>query len=154
MGKAATVVSEGLRAYADRRVFRSFNEAKEKDGKIKFKFLYLGDKTLTLEFTEQDRTLVVRNMLPSVPADMFADLQVFLERLFDTDLPAYRRIDRSSADVRFVKNGGNVSLVFQVKRDRHKYGVDKLINLISWIHINLQGRYQEYLWRVMGEPED
>ncbi len=117
--------------------------------------IFVLDKDPQVAATEvREKVAAIRNMLPRVPADMYADLQVFLEGLFDPDLPAYRRIDRSSADVHFVKRGGNVSLVFQVKRDRYEYGVDKLISLISWIHINIQGRHQDYLWKVMGEPED
>jgi len=151
---STSAVREGLQAYADRKIFRNFKEEKGKDGKTKFTFLYLGDKTVTLEYTEKDHTLVIRNMLPRVSASMFADLEAFLEDLFDAALPAYRRIERSSAEVHFVKKGANVSLVFQVKRNQYRYGVDKIIDLISWIHIYLQREHQEYLWRVMGEPED
>ena len=151
---SATVVREGLQAYVDRKIFRNFVEEQGKDGKIKFRFLYLGDHVLNLEFGEQDQTLVIRNMLPRVSTDMYSDLQVFLERLSDPDLPAYRRIDRSSADVNFVKKGGNVSLVFRIKSNRYKYGVDKLIELASWVRTHLQESYQTYLWEVMGEPVD
>ena len=155
MGKAsAAVVREGLQTYADRRVFRDFAEEKGKNGTIRFTFLYFGDKTTTLEFAEQDQALVIRNMLPRVPAGMYADLQAFVQALFDPALPPYRRIDRRSADARFVRKGGNVSLVFQVKRNRYKYGVDKLINLASWVRTYLQRAHQTYLWEVMGEPED
>ncbi len=155
MEKASTrVVREGLQAYADRRVFRDFSEEKGKDGKIHFRFLYFGDKSVTLEFAEHDQTLVIRKMLTRVPAGLYADLQAFLKKLSDPDLPAYRRIDRRSADVRFVKKGGDVSLVFRVKGNRYRYGVDKLINLASWVRTYLQGRHQDYLWEVMGEPQD
>jgi hypothetical protein len=155
MGKAATtIVREGLQAFADRRVLRNFTEQKGKDGKIKFSFLYFGDNPVKLEFTEKDHTLVIRDMLPRVHAGMYADLEAFLQKLFDPALPAHRRIDRSSADVHFVKKGGTVSLVFQVKRNRYKYGMDKLIELASWVRTYLQGGHQDYLWRVMGEPED
>lgn len=151
---SVTVVREGLQAYVDRKIFRNFVEEQGKDGKFKFRFLYLCDHILTLEFREQDQMLVIRNMLPRVSAGMYSDLQAFLERLSGPDLPAYRRIDRSSADVHFVKKGGNVSLVFRVKSNRYKYGVDKLIELASWVRTYLQGRYQTYLWEVMGEPVD
>jgi hypothetical protein len=155
MSKApATVVREGLQAYVDRKIFRNFVEVQGKDGRIKFRFLYLGKDVLNLDFKEQERTLVIRNLLPRVSAGMYLDLQAFLERLYDPDLPAYRRIDRGSADVHFEKRAGNVSLVFRVKSNRYKYGVDKLIELASWIRTFLQGRYQTYLWEVMGEPVD
>lgn len=154
MGKAATVVRDGLQAYADRKIFRNFAEEKGKNGTITFRFLYFGDDAITLEFAERDQTLVIRNMLTRVPAGMYADLQAFVEKLSDPDLPPHRRIDRRSADARFVRKRKNVSLVLQVKRNRYKYGVDRLVNLASWVRTYLQGAHQKYLWEVMGEPED
>ena len=155
MGKTSTtVVREGLQAFADRRVFRNFTEEKRKDGTVRFRFLYLDGNVVHLEFSERNQVLVIRNLLKQVPARMYAELQAFLEKLSDPDLPPYRRVDRGSADARFVKKKGSVSLVFTVKRNRYKYGVDKLVNLMSWVRSHLQGEHQQYLWEVMGEPED
>ena len=155
MGKAPTaVVREGLQAYADRGVLRSFAEKTSKDGKIKFRFLYLGDDPVTLEFSEKDHTLVIRNMLKRVSADMYEDLKAFLDKLSDPHLPAHRRIHKGSADAQFVKKGGSVSLVFQVKQNRYQYGVKKLVNLVAWVQTYLQARFPEYLVNVMGEPEE
>lgn len=155
MGKSpAAVVREGLQAFADRRIFRNFTEERGNAGTIRFRFLYLTDRPMTVEFAECDHTLVIRDMLPRVPAGLYADLQAFLEKLSDPDRPPYRRIDRHSADVRLVRKRGNVSLVFQVRGNRYKYGVEKLVNLASWIRTYLQARHQMYLWQVLGEPED
>jgi hemerythrin len=155
MGKPkATVVREGLQAYSDRGVFRSFTEKAGKDGKIKFQFLYFGDKPVNLEFEEKDHTLVVRNMLRRVPADMYRDFTAFLDELYDPHLPAHRRIHKGSAEAEFVKKGSNVSLVFRVKRNRYKYGVNKLVNLLSWIHTHVQNYHPDYLVEVLGEPEE
>lgn len=154
MGKAsAAVVRQGLKVYAERGIFRDFSEQKGKNGNIKFGFLVFDENRVTLEFAEQDHTLVIRDMLKHVPADMYADLQSFVQKLSDPGLPAHRRINRSSADVQFVKKRGNVSLVLRVKRNRYKYGVEKLIGLVSWVRTHLQQWHPEYLWQVMGEPE-
>lgn len=155
MGKPpATVVREGLQAFADRQVFRNFTEEPGKNGTIRFRFLYLTDRPMTIELVERAHTLVIRDMLPRVPPGLYADLQAFLEKLSDPDLPSYRRIDRRSADARFVRKRGNVSLVFQVRGNRYAYGMEKLINVASWIRTYLQARHQVYLWEVLGEPED
>lgn len=153
MGKALTIVREGLNAYADRGVFRSYAEQAAKDGKVGFQFLFIGQKTVTIVFTEKEHTLVIRNMLSSVSPDMYLQLKDFLAELYDPDLPKHRRIDRVLAEVQFMKRGGNVSLVFQVQKN-YKYGVNKLINLISWIHTYLQNWCPEYLWEVLGEPQE
>lgn len=155
MGKTSrAVVRDGLQAFADRQVFRNFAEEIGKDGTVKFRFLYLDANPVLLEFSESDQTLTVRNILKRVPARMYAELQAFLEKLSDPKLPPYRRIDRASAAARFQKKRGALSLVFTVKRNRYKYGIDKLVNLLSWIRIHLQTDHQQYLWEVMGEPED
>ncbi|MBI3264006.1 MAG: hypothetical protein HYZ58_12775, partial [Acidobacteria bacterium] len=53
MGKSpAAVVREGLRAFADRQIFRNFTEGSAKNGTIRFTFLYLTDRPMTIEFTE------------------------------------------------------------------------------------------------------
>jgi hypothetical protein len=153
MGKALTIVREGLKAYADGGVFRSYAEQSAKDGKVEFRFLFIGQKTVTIVFTEKDHTLVIKNMLSSVLPDMYVQLKDFLAGLYDPDLPEHRRIDRALAEVKFMRRGGNVSLVFQVRKN-YKYGVGKLINLISWIHTYLQSWCPEYLWEVLGEPQE
>ena len=88
MGKSsAALVREGLKVYADRGVFRSFAEEKGKNGKIKFGFLLFDNNPVDLEFTEKEHTLVIRNILVRVPVDMYSDLQDFLKKLFNPDLP-------------------------------------------------------------------
>jgi hypothetical protein len=154
MGKAFSAVKEGLQAYANRGVFRSFAEQATKDRKVEFQFLLFGQRTLTVVLSEKEHTMVLKNMLPDVSADMHAHLKAFLKELFDPGLPEHRRIDKNLAEVKFVKRGGGLSLVFQVKKNQYKYGVNKLINLASWIHTDLQSWYPNYLAEVMGEPQE
>jgi hypothetical protein len=148
------VVREGLQAFTDRQIFRNFTEASGKNGTIRFTFLYLTDRPMTIEFTPRAHALVIRDMLPRVPLGLYADLQEFLATLSDPNLPPYRRIDKRSADARLIRKRGHVSLEFQVRRNRYTYGVEKLVNLASWIRTYLQARHQVYLWDVMGEPQD
>ena len=147
----AAVVREGLKVYSDRGVFQDFSEQKGRQETIKFEFLVFDDNRVTVEFAERDHTLVLRNMLRDVPADIYADLQNFLAALFDRDLPPHRRLDRRSADVHFVKRRGHVSLVVKVRGHRYKYAVEKIISLISWVRSHLQQWHPGYLWEVGGE---
>jgi hypothetical protein len=154
MGKALSIARQQLQAYADRGVFRSFAEQVTKDGKVEFQFLFFGQKALTVVFSEKEHAMVLKGMLPDVSADLYAHLKGFLKDLFDPGLPEHRRIDKNLADVKFVKRGGSLSLVFQVKKNQYQYGVNKLINLASWIHTDLQSWYPNYLAEVMGEPQE
>ena len=98
----AEVVRDGLKVYAERGIFQEFRETQGRHGKTRFEFRLLDDP-VTVELAERDHTLVIRNMLRQVPAAMYADLQQFLAALFDRDLPPHRRLDRRSADARFVR---------------------------------------------------
>jgi hypothetical protein len=153
-GSPAAIVREGFRAFADRQIFRNFTEERGKNGTIRFTFLYLTDRPMTIEFIERTQTLVIRNMLPRVSPGLYADLQTYLANLSDSRLPPYRRIDKRSAGARLVRTRGHVSLVFEIRGNRYTYAVEKLVNVASWIRTYLQAQHQVYLWEVMGEPQD
>ncbi len=148
----AGVVRDGLKAYADRGIFRDFRETKGRQGTTRFEFR-LVDDPVTVELAEREHALIVRNMLRQVPAGMYADLQDFLAALFERDLPRHRRLDRRSADAHFVKTSGHVSLVVKVKGGRYRYAVEKLISLLGWVRTHLQQWHPAYLWEVAGESE-
>lgn len=153
MGKLpAAVVRDGLKAYAERGIFKDLRETKGRQGKTRFEFRLLDDP-VTVELAERDQTLVIRDMLRQVPAGMYADLQDFLEALFDRGLPPHRRLDRRSADAHFVKRRGRVSLVIKVKQGRYRYAVEKLVSLMGWVRTHLQQWHPAYLWEVVGESE-
>lgn len=153
MGKLpAAVVRDGLKAYAERGIFKDLRETKGRQGKTRFEFRLLDDP-VTVELAERDQTLVVRDMLRQVPPGMYADLQQFLAALFDRGLPPHRRLDRRSADAHFVKSRGRVSLVIKVKNSRYRYAVEKLVSLIGWVRTHLQQWHPAYLWEVVGESE-
>ncbi len=153
MGKLpAAVVRDGLKAYAERGIFKELRETKARSGKTRFQFLLL-DESVTVELAERDQTLVIRDMLRQVPAGMYADLQDFLEALFERGLPPHRRLDRRSADMRFTRRRGRVSLVVKVKNGRYRYAVEKLVSLMGWVRTHLQQWHPAYLWEVAGESE-
>lgn len=153
--KGAATIRRELKAYADRGVFRSFAEDPSKEkGKIIYEFLYIGTKTATLVYTGEDETLILKDLLREVSPEMFKRLKSFLTELFDPELPDHRRIDPRWADVKLVKRGGSVSVVFRVKGSKYKYAVNKLINLTSWIHTYLQSWFPDYLTEVLGEPQE
>lgn len=148
----AEVVRDGLKVYAERGIFQEFRETQGRHGKTRFEFRLLDDP-VTVELAERDHTLVIRNMLRQVPAAMYADLQQFLAALFDRELPPHRRLDRRSADARFVRRRGQVSLVVKVKHGRYGYAVEKLVGLMGWVRTHLQQGHPTYLWEVAGESE-
>ena len=149
----AAVVRESLQAYADRGIFQDLRETRGRNGSTRFVFRVFDDQRVTVEVSERHQTLVIRNMLREVPADMYRDLQGFLAELFHRDRPSHRRLDRRSADAAFVKRSGDVSLVLNVKSRRYKYAADKLISLLTWVRTYLQRWHPTYMWEVVGESE-
>ncbi len=148
----AAVVRDGLQVYAERGIFQDLRETRARNGRTRFEFRLL-DEPVTVELAERDHTLIIRDMLRQVPAGLYADLQDFLAGLFDRERPPHRRLDRRSADVQFVKRGGRVSLVVEVKGGRYRYAVEKLVSLIGWVRTHLQQWHPAYLWEVAGESE-
>ena len=152
--RGLSIIRQELKAYADRGVFRSFAEEGVEGGKVAFQFLYLGQNPMTLLYAGKEGTLTLKDLLPEVSADMFANLKAFLQALFDPNLPEHRRISQALVNVRFVKRRGTVSVVFHVRNNQYKYGVKKLVNLASWIHTYLQSWYPIYLCEALKEPQE
>lgn len=148
----AALVRDGLKPYAERGIFQDLRATSGRQGKTRFEFRLL-DEPVTIELAEREGTLVIRNLLRQVPAAMYTDLQAFLAALFDRELPPHRRLDRRSADARFVRRRGHVSLVIKVKHGRYGYAVDRLVCLLGWVRTHLQQCHPAYLWEVAGESE-
>ena len=61
------VVCRGLQVYADRGVFRGFDEAKTRGETQRFRFVWLGSRLLSLSVNPRKGVLRFDNLLPTVP---------------------------------------------------------------------------------------
>ena len=151
-----TVVRQMLQGYADRGIFRGFNEKRTKDRKNEFKFLWLTGQQMTLIYEGKKGTLRFKNLLPNVPSRsaMYLDLKTFLKEKFDGNLPKHRQIDRRLAEVECSNRGGKVSIALKVKRGKYQYGVNKIVNLIHEIFLFLRSSWPDYMWENVDATKE
>ncbi|MCH8332560.1 hypothetical protein IIC65_01390 [Candidatus Sumerlaeota bacterium] len=147
--KASKIVSDRLKAYADRGIFRSYNAESSGNGKATFKFVWLNDAAMRLVFDEKQKSLTFKDLLPNIPArsSMDKELRAFVAARSSEALPEHRRSDAKRAEVKCVNRGGNVSIVLKVKKGEFAYGVQKAVNLINEIMLGflVDGPYYEYM---------
>ena len=174
----AEVVGDTLREYAERGVFRGFDE-REDPGAVRgegvdegvvssFHFFWLGPRPFHITLDSAGETLTARGLLPSV--DAHPAVREDLERLIeeraggseadgrDAGLPPHRRIDPEKATAALVSrqeepdSAEHLDLVFTVRSGHHEYAVRKLLNLINEIWVRLQDRHQRYMWEELQAP--
>jgi hypothetical protein len=154
--KPLDVVRKGLRAYAHRGVFRGLDEVKTRNGKESFKFVWLGDRPLEFGIDTQRSLLTFKHLLPNVPSNsvLYSDLKRFLKRRADGDLPKHRRIDRKRAEVACVNRAGNVSIVLKVRNNQYAYGLNRLVNLVHEIFVQLNDSHPDYMCENFDVPQE
>jgi hypothetical protein len=150
--KPLTVVRESLQAYAERGVFRGFNEIK----KGRFQFVWVVNHQMELSVDTEKHELRFNQLLPNLPAKsaLYAELKSFIERRHDKELPEHRRIDRKRAEVSCSNRGGFVSVSLKVKNNQYAYGVNRIVNLAHELFLRLRERHPEYLVENFDVPQE
>ncbi|MEK6323966.1 MAG: hypothetical protein AABN33_20170 [Acidobacteriota bacterium] len=150
------VVGRGLQAYADRGVFRGFDEVKSRNGKPGFRFVWLGSRLLNFSLDSQKGVLKFKNLLPNVPSNsmLYSDLKRFLKSRSDRKIPKHRRVDASRAEVSWTNRRGNVSIALTVKNNQYAYGLNKLVNLVHEIFVLLNDSYADYMSENFDAPQE
>lgn len=145
-------VRKRLQTYADRGVFRGFNEV----GEGRFRFVWLVRHQMELSVDTGRHVLRFKQLLPGVPASsaMYEDLKSFIRERHDRNLPAHRRIDPKRADVSCFNRGGFVSLSLKVKNNQYAYGVNRIVNLVHELFLHLRDTHPEYLMEHFDVPQE
>lgn len=154
--KSLDVVRKGLQVYADRGVFRGLDEFKTRNGKQSFKFFWMGAKPLQMDIDNEMATLTFKSLLPNVPATsrLYSDLRRLLESRSDGDLPKHRRIDARRAEVLCVNRAGNVSIAIKVRNNQYAYGLNRLVNLVHEIFVQLNDSHPDYMCENFDAPQE
>jgi hypothetical protein len=150
------IIRAGLQAYADRGVFRAFEEAKLGRGRRTFTFLWLTRRPVELSYDSGRGVLRFKDLLPNIPSNsaMYSELKDFLKQYHKDDLPGHRLVDRNRARVMFANRGGNVSIALQVKDKGYRYGLNKLINLVHEVFVHLHYSYADYMCENFDVPQE
>ena len=154
--RALGVVRKNLRVYAERGIFRSLNEIAPRNGKQSYRFGWLGDRPLELDVDTETALLTFKRLLPNVPSnsDLYSDLKRFLHGRCDTDLPKHRRIDARRAEVGWVNRSGNVSITLKVRNNQYQYGLNRLVNLVHEIFVELNDSHPDYMCANFDVPQE
>ncbi len=150
--KSLRTIREILQAYADRGIFRGFNEASGG----RFRFIWMMRHEMELKVEAEKNTLRFKNLLPGIPARsaLHAELKKFIEERHDPTLPEHRRIDRRLAEASCLNRAGRVSISMRIKKNQYEYGVKRLVNLVHELFVHLRSTYPEYLVENFDVPEE
>jgi hypothetical protein len=150
----ARIVSDVLKGYAERGVFRSFSEAERRRGKTTFKMLWHYGRVFRLVVDSEAGTVAFPALLPGVPARsaMLKELKAFLHP-FETDaVPAHRRIDPAKARLQIAARAGSASLALAVRNRELEYCTRRLVHLAQEVFMIFlpDGPYYEYRVEKLG----
>jgi hypothetical protein len=154
--KPLDVVRKSLQVYADRGVFRGLNEVKPRNGKQSFTFVWLGDRPLEFAIDTETTLLTFKHLLPNVPSnsELYSDLRRFLKSRCDDNLPKHRRIDAKRAEVVCVNRAGSVSIGLKVRNNQYAYGLNRLVNLVHEIFVQLNDSHPDYMYENFDVPQE
>ena len=150
------VVGKALRSYADRGVFRGFDETNTRNGKSGFRFIWLGSRVLNFSIDPQKCELKFSNLLPNMPSNSrpYSDLKCFLRSRSDRRIPRHRRVEAGRAEVTWTNHRGNVSIGLRVMNNQYAYGLNKLVNLVHEVFVMLNDSYADYMTENFDAPQE
>ena len=154
--KPLDVVRNALQVYAERGVFRGLDEVKTRSGRQSFKFAWLGNRALEFAIDTERALLTFKQLLPNVPANssLYSELKRFIKSRDDRDLPKHRRIDAKRAEVGCANRGGNVSITLKVKNNQYAYGLNRLVNLVHEVFVQLNDSHPDYMCENFDVPQE
>jgi hypothetical protein len=152
--KDARTVSEVLRGYAERAVFRSFSEGERRGGKAAFHMTWHHGRQFRFVLDSTARVVSFPSLLPDVPprSRMMKELKAFLHE-FETDrVPAHRRIDPKKARLQIVRRAGGVAVGLSVRNGEFEYCTRRLVHLAQEVFMVFlpDGPYDAYRVDKLG----
>lgn len=150
------IVRRSLGEFAQRGVLRGFEERTARGGKIEFRFTWLLDRRFTLLFDPKSARIMLKDVLPHVPAksDLAQAVREFVAGRSGKSLPPHRRIDPAKMTAQVSVRGEKLSVAFDVKRNQYVYAVPKVLNFCNELFGYLNMYQVEYMWAHMGVPEE
>jgi len=154
--RALNVVRKNLQVYADRGVIRGLNEVKPRNGKQSFTFVWLGDRPLEFVIDTEAALLSFKRLLPNVDSnsELYSELKRFLKSRTSRDLPKHRRLDAKRAEVLWINRAGTVSIILKVRNNQYAYGLNRLVNLVHELFVQLNDSHPDYMCENFDVPQE
>ncbi len=100
----------------------------------------------------ENRVIVISEVLPAVPKDVYQDFKAFVQSHHESNLPDHRRIEKTKAHIRSVNNHGSVALRVLVKDGDYEYALQKLIHLVqeTYLIFLFKAQCHDYMIEQLG----
>jgi hypothetical protein len=151
-------VSEVLRGYAGRGVFRSISDGEPRGACTSFTMVWHHGLVFRFVLDAAAGIVAFPALLPAVPArsPMATELRAFLDQFQTAGVPPHRRIDPAKAQLRLTFRGGMVSLALVVKNGEFEYATRRLVHLAQEVFMVFlpDGPYYDYRVEKLGLDPD
>jgi hypothetical protein len=155
--EALAAVSEQMKAYAHRGVFRSFHETRRDRGQTEFRFHWLWNLPFHLAFDSKRGELSFEKLLPNVllRSKLETELRGFLKSRCSSSWPEHRRLDPKRVSIRYSNRRSTVSLTFRVAGSDYDYAVKKSLNVVNEVlACFLNVYFPEYMVKNFRLPDE
>ena len=151
-------VTEQLRTYATRGVFREFSVRAVPGNGAEYRFVWLTTRAIHASYHARSSELRLTDLLPGIPARSKMDRESACvpNRATEPELPAHRRISRTLVPtMRCVNRRGKISVHLTLSRKHSADATRLCVQLISEIFQGfLMGPYHEYMVAQFEVRED
>jgi hypothetical protein len=151
-------VTDQLKYYAMRGVFREFSAKPIGKQRAEFRFVWLSSRPLHAVFDAKTNVLKIVDVLPGIAARSPMDraLREFVDARFGRALPEHRRLSkRLIRELRIANREETISLALTLNPRQAGEGARQAVHLISEIFQSfLAGPYHEYMVRHFDVRED
>ena len=155
---ALEAVTEQLRTYATRGVFREFAVKPLTARSAEFRFTWLTSRRVRAKYDAGSSLLTLIDLLPDITprSEMDRALRAFVLERFSAKLPSHRRISRALVrKLTFVNRRRAMSVRLTLNKKEAGEGAQQAVRLVSEIFQNfLSGPYHDYLVRNFELRED
>lgn len=157
-GDPARVVTEALKGYAERGVFRGLGHGERRGKTTAFTMLWHHGRRFRFVLDETAGMVSFPELLPGVPARsaMFKELKTFLHQFETGAVPDHRRVDPKKGRLKVGPRAGGVSVALSVKNGEWEYCTRRLIHLAQEVFMVFlhDGPYSDYRVAKLGlDPE-
>jgi len=151
-------VTEQLRSYATRGVFREFALKQLTPQRAEFRFVWLTVRPVRARFDAKSNLLTLIDLLPGISPRSEIDraLRAFFASRYSTKLPQHRRVSRKLVrKLTCVNRRRSISLRLTISKRHPAQSARQAILLISELFQNfLAGPYHDYMVRNFDLRED
>jgi hypothetical protein len=151
-------VTEQLKSYATRGVFREFSAIPAGSQRVEYRFVWLSSRPIQAVFDAKSNVLRLVDLLPGIKprSPMDRALREFLADRFSARLPTHRRLSKTFIrELKATNREEAISLSLKLNSRQAGEGAKQAIHLVSEIFQNfLAGPHHEYMVREFDIPED